>query len=111
MADKRLKRNAPAAPPLEPPHLCDLKKILLEIQKNDTNYDARYPLVVEAMSLASRAGFKVGVRIDKEDPDWPVYCITLPTGQVSWHMPAYEEEFDGHTTEQKYERIDEFGRS
>lgn len=42
--------------------------------------------------------------------------IDLPTGQASWHfqgdqakyfrdLPPYEGEWDGHTTEQKYERL------
>ena len=42
--------------------------------------------------------------------------IDLPTGQVSWHyhdseaelfthLPSYKKEWDGHTTEQKYERV------
>lgn len=54
-------------------------------------------------------------------PDWDItweQCvyIDLPTGQVSWHfhdseahlfegLPAYTKAWDGHTTEQKYERL------
>lgn len=54
-------------------------------------------------------------------PDWDeewngcVY-VDLPTGQASWHfhdreahlfshLPPYEKEWDGHTTEEKYDRI------
>lgn len=56
------------------------------------------------------------------DPKWHgcVY-IDLPTGQVSWHfhdseaflfegLPPYRGEWDGHTTEQKYERLARLGR-
>ena len=51
------------------------------------------------------------------DAEWHncVY-IDLPTGQVSWHfhdreahwfagMPAYSKPWDGHTTEEKYRRL------
>jgi hypothetical protein len=42
--------------------------------------------------------------------------IDLPTGQASWHfhdseahlfahLPPYDGEWDGHTTEEKYERM------
>lgn len=54
-------------------------------------------------------------------PDWDeewngcVY-IDLPTGQASWHfhdreahlfshLPPYEKDWDGHTTEEKYDRL------
>jgi len=56
--------------------------------------------------------------IEGWDPEWNgcVY-IDLPTGQVSWHfhdsqahlfagIPAYQGEWDGHTTEEKYRRLD-----
>ena len=47
--------------------------------------------------------------------------IDLPTGQASWHyhdsqadlfahLPAYDGEYDGHTTEQKYQRIAELAK-
>lgn len=51
------------------------------------------------------------------DPEWhnAVY-IDLPTGQASWHyhdshhflfahLPPYGGKWDGHTTEEKYERV------
>lgn len=50
-------------------------------------------------------------------PEWHgcVY-IDLPNGQASWHyhdsqahlfahLPAYDKPWDGHTTEQKYDRV------
>lgn len=55
--------------------------------------------------------------IEGWNPEWHgcVY-IDLPSGQVSWHfhnsqvylfegLPAYQGEWDGHTTEEKYERL------
>lgn len=58
---------------------------------------------------------------DPEDKEWGkewmnIVYIKLPTGQVSWHlhdsdMPLFahleygKEVWDGHTTEEKYERL------
>lgn len=55
--------------------------------------------------------------IEGWDPEW-FNCayIDLPTGQASWHfhdreswlfehLPSYEKPWDGHTTEEKYERL------
>jgi hypothetical protein len=88
--------------------LSELKETLQKIELNDTNYSIRYILVQKAMYLASVLGYKSGVRIDTEEPDWPVYVIDLPTGQVSWHMPAVAVAYDGHTTEEKYKRCRNF---
>ena len=55
--------------------------------------------------------------IEGWEPEWHgcVY-IDTPAGQMSWHyhdrdawlfegLPEYDGEWDGHTTEQKYERL------
>ena len=55
--------------------------------------------------------------IEGWDPEWHgcVY-IDTPAGQLSWHyhdndahlfadLPTYEKPYDGHTTEEKYERL------
>lgn len=72
-----------------------------------------------AMAFAKLAGFEVGVR-GSEDPDWPVHVIYLPEiGEVAIHMaqedtlPAVLEhksslEYDGHTDEDKSQRIRQF---
>jgi hypothetical protein len=58
---------------------------------------------------------------DPAAPDWAVVTIELPTGQACWHISAADEElfqhvdqeparaiaWDGHSTEEKYRRIDE----
>lgn len=56
------------------------------------------------------------------DDDWRnVVCIHLPSGQVSWHIPdrelelfahlaMKEDDYDGHDTEEKYERLRHPGR-
>ena len=56
---------------------------------------------------------------DPQEPEWPVCYIWTPHGQLSWHIapddlhlfdhlcvqePA-KAQWDGHTTEVKYERI------
>lgn len=85
-------------------HTPDLATILAEIGANDTNYEVRYGLVLRAMAAAAALGYRVGIAVDHAEPEWPVVYIELPTGQVSWHMPAHTEAFDGHTTAEKYQR-------
>lgn len=85
-----------------------LQEVLTAIHNADQDYPARYPLVLLAMSLAIQVGYPVGIRIDPDAPEWPVIYIELPTGQVSWHMPQHESDWDGHTTEDKYQRIAAF---
>lgn len=72
-----------------------------------------------AVSMAVKLGYDINNHVDPEEPDWIVVFITLPTGQVSWHIPREEywryfpgytpvrgrNPWDGHTTEQKNERI------
>ena len=88
--------------------LKEFKELLCKIEENDTNYDIRYGLVLKALYLANELGYESGIRIDPSEPDWPVVYIELPTGQVSWHMPCHKYEWDGHSTEEKYERIRSF---
>lgn len=82
-----------------------LAQTLDHIKQYDTDYEARYGLVLQALHLAYEVGFEAGIRIDKNEPEWPVVYIELPTGQVSWHMPQHKNEWDEHTTIQKYNRI------
>lgn len=81
----------------------------------DTVYRERAHLVAHLSALyPSNIGYT-----DPEEPEWAVVTITLPTGQASWHVApddmdlfghvntAAGERWDGHTTEQKYGRLDE----
>ena len=84
-------------------------------QRKDAGYLERNQVV----ALLARL-FPSGIRqtaIEGWDEEWHgcVY-IDLPTGQVSWHyhdshahlfadLPPYFEEYDGHTTEAKYKRV------
>lgn len=60
---------------------------------------------------------------DPDEPEWPVLFVDLPTGQASWHISPDDldlfahvgprrasdpdaPQWDGHTTAEKYERID-----
>lgn len=54
---------------------------------------------------------------DAAEPDWPVLFVGLPTGQATWHIspsdldlfehvPAGAATWDGHSTTEKYERVD-----
>jgi hypothetical protein len=81
---------------------------LKKIEENDQNYQTRYGLVLKAMLQAQQIGYPTGIRIDPQEPEWPVAYIELPTGQVSWHMPPHEKAWDGHDTPTKYDRIDDY---
>lgn len=61
-------------------------------------------------------------RADPNAPDWPVIFVNLPTGQVSWHVNPDDlnlfdhatvgtETWDGHTTDEKYARLDAHTRA
>ena len=75
-------------------------------------------LCVQLMArMAQKLGYNVGV---KENGDWPILYINLPTGQVSWHIPKadiagispeYHKEWDGHDVEIKRMRLIEFIKS
>lgn len=83
----------------------------------DALYRERNAVVQLAALLADRLGYAVGWK-DSEDPDWPLLFIELPSnGQLSWHLPKaelvdvfspYDGVWDGHTTEEKYQRIQDF---
>lgn len=84
-----------------------LKEIArIDSQEPDSrDYELRNIFVLHAMSSAAEIGLDVGIRIDPNEPEWPVAYIELPTGQVSWHLPQHKHEFDGHTTGEKYLRL------
>jgi len=86
----------------------NLRDVLLRIKANDTDYAVRYGLVLEAVHMAHKAGYETGFRIDPEEPEWPVAYIETPEGQVSWHLPQHIKPWDGHSTEEKFRRIERF---
>ena len=92
-------------------------------QEKDRAYEERNRVVAFAAKLAVKLGFSAGVRhtdIKDWDPEWHGCCyIDIPQGQLSWHfhtsqthlfqaLPDYETPYDGHTSEQKYERIADY---
>lgn len=71
-------------------------------------YSIRNRLVLQALGVATTAGFTTGVSVDPSEPDYPVVVtIHLPTGQVTWHLPSWPD-WDGHDTPEKYRRINEY---
>lgn len=68
-------------------------------------YAQRGTLIWAAVAIATRGGLNAGVAIDPADVHWPVVYIELPTGQVSWHMPEFDQPFDGHDGPTKSARI------
>lgn len=95
----------------------------LKAQKDDAYAERDKCLVLMAL-MAQRLGLKVGIgqHVGEDwDDDWRnILFIDLPTGQVSWHIHdsetlwfyfvgAYDGEWDGHTTDEKYRRVMEPG--
>lgn len=90
-----------------------------ELAEMEARKDAAYlerNQVVAALASAFPSGI-TRTAIPGWSDDWHgcVY-IDLPTGQASWHyhdshahlfahLPLYTKPWDGHTTEQKYERL------
>jgi hypothetical protein len=85
-----------------------LTNLLQLIKENNTNYEVRNPLIIQAMAVASTLGYACGARVESSQPEWPVMYIELPTGQVSWHIPQHVKGWDGHTTPEKYSRVDAY---
>ena len=84
-----------------------LATLLLSIQRHDleANYGARNDTIYQALAMARLLDYSAGIRLDPEEPEWPVIYIELPTGQVSWHVAQHEHPWDTHTTADKYGRI------
>ena len=72
---------------------------------------------------APRGCVPVGTRHRPSEPDWPVVYIETEAGQLSWYIapgdaPLFTHArrsdsavWDGHTTEQKYARLDNLTRT
>jgi hypothetical protein len=91
-------------------------------RRKDAAYAERNQCVALLVRMALALGWKAGVREHPaEDKDWEddwrtVVFVDLPTGQVSWHfhdsekhllggLPRYLGTWDGHTTPEKYQRV------
>lgn len=87
-------------------------------EKKDKAYEERNRLV--ALLAVIYPSVRTKTSIEGWSDDWHscVY-IQLPFGQVSWHyhdsqshlfseIPEGEVEWDGHTTEEKYQKIEQF---
>ncbi len=78
---------------------------------NAAAFAERYELVFACIHAAIQLGYPAGFQLDPNEPGWPVAFIELPTGQVSWHMPAHPNPYDGHSVAEKYARIGDYGSS
>lgn len=93
----------------------------LRAQK-DGAYAERNQCVALLARMAVALGMRAGVRLHPADDaaweaDWrTIVAIDLPTGQVTWHfhdseghllagLPSFPGEWDGHTTPEKYRRV------
>ena len=109
-------------------HILDLQYALDDMEKSkDAAYKERDQCLVLMALMAQRLGLKTGIGLHRDGPgeewysEWRnILFIDLPSGQVSWHIHdsetswfyfvgAYDGEWDGHTTEEKYQRVMEPG--
>lgn len=84
-----------------------------ESEPNEAYFDRN--LCVQVMArMAQKLGYNMGI---KENGEWPILYIDLPTGQVSWHISkpdlkgifqTYLEDWDGHDVEIKRMRLLEY---
>lgn len=100
------------------------KNLAIELEKmvelKNSAYSERNKCVALIARMAIALGLKAGrviTAIEGWDEEWHncVY-IDLPSGQVSWHyhsgesaqfaaLPEYHGKWDGHTTDEKYDRV------
>jgi hypothetical protein len=89
--------------------------------ERDAAYTERNKVVAGLAAMVLRAGGRAWLADHPDDPSWDpewktIVFIDGPTGQLSWHLhdsdvvhflflPRGENEWDGHTTEQKYNRV------
>ena len=96
-------------------------------QEKDTAYSERNRLAVALARVGLVLGWRAGVGTHQDvpgqqwDADWrTLLFIDTPAGQVSWHLhdserylvaslPKYPGTWDGHTTAQKWERLERVG--
>jgi hypothetical protein len=83
---------------------------LRQICMYEGDYDLRDRFIYKALMEANQIGFLCGIRIDPAEPEWTVAFIELPTGQVSWHLQQHQQQWDGHTTQEKRDRIYAYAR-
>ncbi len=89
--------------------------------RKDAAYEERNRVVAMLASCYPSGIARTAIEGWNEEWHGCVY-IDLPNGQASWHyhdsqhhlfahLPPYTGQWDGHTTEQKYERLAEAARS
>jgi hypothetical protein len=94
------------------------------IVQKDNAYAERDKCVSLIARMALALGYKAGIgrHVGEEwEDDWRnIVFVEIPSGQLSWHihdselpwfsfLPHYEKPWDGHTTEEKYQRVLEPG--
>lgn len=107
--------------------MTEAEQIASLTQQKDQAYQERDKCLVLMAKMAQELGLNVGIGLHVDEPgqewesDWRnILFIDLPAGQVSWHIHnseahwfyfvgSYCKPWDGHTTEEKYQRVLEPG--
>lgn len=108
--------ESPVGPSTRARLRADLARVLRLIEEHDLRYEVRNALVLHAVAGAALLGYPAGFRLDPDEPEWPVAFVELPLpagapGQVSWHLPQHPRAWDGHSTEEKYRRVQAFSQA
>jgi hypothetical protein len=89
-----------------------LAKLLKEVNENYENYDRRYIIVLDILIISKKLGYPCGFRHDASEPDWPVVVVDLPMiGQVSWHMPPSNIEYDNSSVDDCKARCSQYANA
>jgi hypothetical protein len=100
------------------------KQVASLIVTKDAVYEERQKCISLIARMAIALGLTAGLGKHEEsdlswEKDWcNIVYIDLPSGQVSWHihdsdlplfsfLPSYDRPWDGHSTEEKYNRVTE----
>ena len=85
-----------------------LANILIQIEKNETNYDEREVLVYRALILAKKLNYDSGIYNDSLDDSmyYPAFRIYLPDiGEITWSCPLYK---GNHSKKDIYYRTNKY---
>lgn len=122
--NEALERAAQRHKDLVQPATFEVEKLQVQVAQLEAEKNGAYLERNQCVALIARMALHLGrpagvtkTAIDGWDPEWyGCVFVDLPTGQASWHfhdsqahlfagLPAWFGTWDGHTTPQKYERV------
>lgn len=97
----------------DPSRLPAADRTNLSVKRATEMYTLRNAAIYQIIASAAQLGWPHGFRQCHQqhangfDDCWPVAYVEPPgCGQLSWHLPPYGTEWDGHDNAEKYRRIE-----